>query len=47
MLYYVVDEEIIVLDYKCTTIETDKVASILLFNNHYYYIQKVILPEFV
>ena len=46
MLYYPVGEEIVVLDYKCTTVETEKVASILCHNEHYYYVSKVITPEF-
>lgn len=45
ILYYPVGEEIVVLNYKSTT-ETEKIASILLFNDHYYYVSKVITPEF-
>lgn len=33
------------IDYK-SEIETEKVASILLHNDHYYYVTKVITPEF-
>lgn len=33
------------LDYKSEK-ETEKVASILLHNDHYYYVVKVITPEF-
>lgn len=45
MLYYVLEEEVLMLDYKSEN-PTDKVASVLLLHDHYYFVSKVITPEF-
>lgn len=38
-------DEVIHMDFKCEP-ETPETAEILLHHNHYYYVQKVVKPEF-